>query len=393
MRPIPSLLFTLLLFGACSCGRGRAGDSPERTDAAAAAETAIQWPEAPRFSDTLTGESVSIHTLVNRKGMRALLTNYGARMVGCIVPDRHGRPVDIVSGFSTLGGYLRSGEKYYGAIVGRYGNRIAKATFQLEGKTYRLQANNGPNQLHGGPNGFHNRVWKAEQPDSQHVVFTHLSADGEEGYPGNLEVKVAYRLTDENELIIDYAMRTDRRTVANVTNHNFWNLNGEGSGTVNDHLLQVMADLYNPVDSTLIPTGIAPVAGTPFDFTAPRRIGERLGQENIQLKYGNGYDHNFVLKPASDPSGERLAAIVTGDQSGITMTIYTDQPGLQFYGGNFLKGENRLKNGKQDAHRSSFCLETQHFPDSPNRPEFPSVVLEPGRTYTSRTRHRFGVTE
>ena len=392
MRHVPSLCVALLIFCGSSCDRGRVEDSPAQTDSTAVAAAPTPWPEASRFSDTLSGESVTLFTLRNGKGMRALLTNYGARMVGCIVPDRQGRYVDVVSGFSTLGGYLRSGEKYYGAVVGRYANRIAKATFRLDGKTYALQANNGPNQLHGGPNGFHNRVWKAEQPDSQHVVFTHLSKDGEEGYPGNLEVIVAYRLTDENELIIDYAMRSDRRTVANVTNHNFWNLNGEGSGTVDDHLLQVSADLYNPVDNTLIPTGIAPVAGTPFDFTAPRRIGERLGQENAQLQHGKGYDHNFVLRAPTDPSGERLAAVVTGDRSGITMTIHTDQPGLQFYGGNFLKGENVLKNGKRDAYRTSFCLETQHFPDSPNRTEFPSVVLDPGRTYESRTRHRFGVT-
>jgi aldose 1-epimerase len=393
MRFITSILVSCLLVCIPGCDMGRENNASAPAVSSATAEKGIQWPEASRFSDTLAGETVSLYTLKNGKGMRALLTNYGARMVGCMAPDRQGRPVDVVSGFSTLGGYLRSGEKYYGAVVGRYANRIANATFKLDHKTYTLRANNGPNQLHGGPNGFHNRVWRAEQPDSQQVVFTLLSADGEEGYPGNLEVSVTYRLADENELIMEYAIKSDRRTVANIANHNFWNLNGEGSGSVDAHLLQVMADRYNPVDSTLIPTGIASVDGTPFDFTAPTRIGERLGQENIQLKYGKGYDHNFVLRSPSGTSGERLAAIVTGDISGITMSIHTDQPGLQFYGGNFLKGENVLKNGKRDGYRTSFCLETQHFPDSPNRPEFPSVVIEPGRTYKSRTRHVFGVKE
>ena len=325
--------------------------------------------------------------------MGALLTDYGARMVGFIVPDRDGRLVDVVSGFSSLKGYLRSGEKYYGAIVGRYANRIAGASFDLDGKTYRLNANDGHNHLHGGPKGFHDRVWKAHQPDSQKVVFELESPDGEEGYPGNLRVKVAYLLSDDNELVIDYEMETDRRTVANPTNHNFWNLNGEGSGPIDDHVLQIMADGYNPVDSTLIPIGIAPVEGTPFDFRNPTRMGARIAADDVQLRCGKGYDHNFILRGAPEPVKGRLAAVVRGDLSGIVMSVYTDQPGLQFYSGNFLKGENVLKKGSWDAYRTSFCLETQHFPDSPNQPGFPTVVMEPGRRYTSRTRHVFGVME
>ncbi len=380
-----------LALAACmaSCDGGRDQSAAQLIDTVRSREADILWPESTRFPDTLIGEPVHLYFLKNRKGMRAILTNYGARMVGCMVPDRQGRMVDVVCGFSSLKGYLRSGERYYGAVVGRYANRIARARFTLDGKTYPLNANNGPNQLHGGPNGFHNRVWKVEQTDSQRVAFTMRSPDGEEGYPGGLDVKVTYRLGDENELMIEYEMMADRRTVANVTNHNFWNLNGEASGTVNGHLLQVMADLYTPVDSTLIPTGIAPVAGTPFDFSRPTRIGDRLGVKNIQLQYGKGYDHNFVLRKPTDSSSERLAAIVRGDLSGIGMRIYTDQPGLQFYGGNFMKGENILKNGKPDVHRTAFCLETQHFPDSPNQPDFPSVVIEPGKRYISRTRHVF----
>jgi aldose 1-epimerase len=372
-----------------SCEGGPDRSAPTKKDSIPSVKADIRWPDPALFSDTLVGDPVHLYLLENGKGMRAILTNYGARMVGLMLPDRKGGMVDVVCGFSSLKGYLLSGEKYYGAVVGRYANRIARARFRFDGKTYRLMANNGPNQLHGGPNGFHNRVWKAEQPDSLQVVFTLHSPDGEEGYPGNLDVTVTYRLTDANELVMEYSMRSDRRTVANVTNHNFWNLNGESSGTVNGHLLQVMADLYTPVDSTLIPTGIAPVAGTPFDFTRPTRIGDRLGVKNIQLQYGKGYDHNFVLRKPTDSSSERLAAIVTGDLSGIGMRIYTDQPGLQFYGGNFMKGENLLKNGRVDAHRTAFCLETQHFPDSPNQPDFPSVVVEPGKRYISRTRHVF----
>lgn len=383
-------LHAILLLCICAC------DTPAgRTDGSASGGTyrdsAVQWPDARLFADTSLGEPVFLYTLENGKGMRALVTNYGARMVGCMVPDRRGRMVDVVSGFSTLKGYLRSGERYYGAVVGRYANRIAGARFTLDGTTHLLRANDGPNQLHGGPNGFHNRVWKGEQPDPRQAVFTLRSPDGDEGYPGDLDARVAYRLTDDDELVIEYELKTDRRTVANVTNHNFWNLNGEGSGTVNGHLLQIMADRYTPVDSTLIPTGIEPVAGTPFDFTRPARIGDRLEMQNRQLLYGKGYDHNFVLRDAERERGERMAAVVTGDRSGITMSVHTDQPGLQFYGGNFLKGENVLKNGRRDGHRTSFCLETQLFPDSPNRPGFPTAVLEPGRVYTSRTRHVFGV--
>ena len=392
MRSLPLVCILILYTGMSSCDALR-DESGIVNNAPMTSDAAVHWPDAGRFADTLIGETVSLYILTNRNGMSAILTNYGARMVGCLVPDRHGRMVDVVSGFSSLRGYLLSGEKYYVAVVGRYANRIAGARFILDGREYTLQPNNGPNQLHGGPNGFHNRVWKAVQADSQQVVFALRSPDGEEGYPGNLDVSVTYGLTDDNELVMEYAMQSDRRTVANVTNHNFWNLNGEASGTVNGHLLQVMADFYTPVDSALIPTGIAPVAGTPFDFTRPSRIGERLGEKNIQLHYGKGYDHNFVLRAPPDSSSERLAAVVTGELTGISMTIFTDQPGLQFYGGNFMKGENLLKNGRKDDFRNAFCLETQHFPDSPNPPAFPSVTVEPGRRYTSRTRHLFAAVE
>jgi aldose 1-epimerase len=304
------------------------------------------------------------------------------------VPDKTGKPTDIILGFNSLNGFITSGEKYYGAIVGRYGNRIARGKFNLDGKSYQLDINNSPNSLHGGSTGFHSRIWDAVQPDSQSLILSYISVDGEEGYPGTVTTKVIYSLTNEDELRIDYEIQTDKKTIINVTNHNFWNLNGEGSGTINQHDLKIEATTYNPVDSTLIPLGIKSVSGTPFDFIKVHKIGERLDTGNIQIKYGKGFDHNFVLdKGITTEPG--LAAIVKGDLSGITMEIFTTEPGIQFYGGNFMQGHNILKSGVRDEYRSAFCLETQHFPDSPNQPDFPSTVLEPGKLYKSTTVHKF----
>jgi aldose 1-epimerase len=334
------------------------------------------------------GSPVSLYYIHNSRGMRAALTNYGARMVGLQVPDRQGRITDILLGFDSLAGYLRSTEVFFGPVVGRFGNRIAGGRFTLDGKTYQLDINNAPNTLHGGRDGFHSRAWVASQTDSQSVRFTYTAADGEGGFPGRLTVSVTYRLTDSNELDMQYEWSADRRTIANITNHNFWNLNGEGSGPIAGHRLSVLASRYTPVDSTLIPVGIAPVKQTPFDFTRPRPIGDSLGSAHVQMAYGHGYDHNFVLDKSAPDSLER-AAVVEGDRSGIVMEIFTTEPGLQFYGGNFMQSANRLKSGARDEYRTAFCLETQHFPDAPNQQAFPSTVVEPGRVYRSRTLHRF----
>ena len=386
------ILFSFLLVAAglvIGCGEGSnpPAAAPSGTDAAAAPVL----PDTSAFQDAVDGKATSLYILKNKSNAEAAITNYGARVVSLLVPDKNGTLTDVVVGYDSIGKYLHQPETYFGAIVGRYGNRIAKGKFKLAGKEYTLATNNSPNHLHGGKKGFGAVVWTARQLNGQSVELTYLSKDGEEGYPGSLRVKVTYTLTDSNELKIDYEATTDKATVLNLTNHAYFNLNGQGSGTINNHLLRINADNYTPVDSTLIPTGkIEPVQGTPFDFTQPTPIGSRIGADNEQLKYGKGYDHNFVLNPNTG-SGLNLAATVQGDQSGIFMEVYTQQPGIQFYGGNFLTGADPIKGGKKDDYRSALCLETQHYPDSPNQPSFPSTELKPGTTYTSTTVYKFSV--
>ncbi|HSN61618.1 MAG TPA: aldose epimerase family protein, partial [Ferruginibacter sp.] len=262
----------------------------------------------------------------------------------------------------------------------------------IDGKAYTLFTNNGPNTLHGGKKGFQDVVWDAQQLNDSTLSLTYLSKDGEEGFPGNLSVKVIYGLNEQNEVTMNYEATTDKKTVVNLTNHAFFNLNGEGSGSINNHLLQINADAYTPVDATLIPTGkIEPVAGTPFDFTKAVSIGSRLDTVgNQQLKFGMGYDHNFVLRTATS-AGMQVAATITGDQSGIAMQISTQEPGLQFYGGNFMQSKHTFKGGSKDDFRTAFCLETQHFPDAPNQPGFPSILLEPGKTYHTFSVYKFSI--
>jgi len=349
------------------------------------------FPAEAAFADTADGKSVKLFTLTNANGIRVALTNYGARVIGLWMPDANDKMTDIVLGLPDLKSYRQPAAKFFGSIAGRYCNRIAKGTFTLDGVNYQLDLNNGPNSLHGGTNGFHSRVWEGTQQGDQEVVFSYLSPNGEEGYPGNMIVKVTYRLTDANELYMEYAATSDKRTVINLTNHNFWNLNGEGGGTINNHELTIAASRFTPVDSTLIPTGIISVVGTPFDFMQPVTIGKRVGDTSSeQIRLGGGYDHNFVLDTTSKGSPV-FAARVRGDKSGIVMDIYTTEPGIQFYGGNFMKSEQTLKSGAKDDYRTAFCLETQHFPNSPNQPNFPSTVLEPNRKYVSVTMHKFSV--
>lgn len=345
-------------------------------------------PAAAAFDTVIDGKKVGIVYLKNDAGMTAAVTNYGARMLALWVPDKDGKPVDVLLGLPGIHDYVQAKERFFGAVVGRFGNRIARGKFVLNGKEYHLDINNPPNTLHGGATGFHSRVWDMQQPDSQTVRLTYVSPDGEEGYPGTLTVQVEYKLTTDNQLLMNYEWNSDQLSVANITNHNFWNLNGEGSGSINQHLLQIPAANYTPVDSTLIPTGISTVAGTPFDFRKVRTIGQGMDTSDIQLKYGAGYDHNFVLDKGIT-SDTAWAGTITGDISGIEMRIVSTEPGLQFYGGNFMKSQHRLKNGSRDDFRTAFCLETQHFPDSPNQPAFPSTLVEPGRVYQSRTAYKF----
>jgi len=347
-------------------------------------------PEAKAYQTQIDGKQTDLYVISNKSGMQAAFTNYGGRITSLLVPDQKGKLTDVVIGFDSVSQFVKSSEAYFGATIGRYGNRIAKGKFKLEGKDYQLTINNGVNTLHGGTVGYQAVMWDGKKVGDSAIVFTYLSKDGEQGFPGNLNVKVTYTLTAKNELKMDYEATTDKATVVNLTNHAYFNLNGSGTGTINNHLVQINADKYTPVDSTLIPTGTnESVKGTPFDFTTPQTIGSRVDEKNVQLINGKGYDHNFVLNAST--SGLTKAATVTGDKSGIVMTIYTQEPGLQFYGGNFMKGKNKMKRGSSDEFRTAFCMETQHFPDSPNQPSFPSTELKPGQVYKTQSVYQFSV--
>ena len=342
------------------------------------------------FEKVIDGKRVTLYTLKNTKGLVAQITNYGGRVVSLWIPDKHGDFEDIVLGYDNIEGYLKSNEKYFGALIGRYGNRIANGKFVLNDSTYTLATNNGSNHLHGGDKGFNEVVWDAHQVSDSILELNYLSRNGEEGYPGNLSVSVIYTLTDTNALTINYTARTDRATPINLTHHSFFNLHGAGKGTINDHILQIHASNYTPIEEGLIPTGeIARVLGTPFDFTKPKSIGSHVDSEDNQIKYGFGYDHNFVL----DGSGLKLAATVLEPKSGRMMKVITNEPGLQFYGGNFLNGRDIGKGNSPYNYRTAFCLETQHFPDSPNQFNFPSTTLLPGAVYKSTCIYKFSIND
>lgn len=339
------------------------------------------------------GTAVDVFTLRNAHGIEVRIITYGAIVVSIKTPDSRGRFADIVTGFDTLDGYLAR-SRFFGAVVGRYANRIANARFSLDGTTYGLAANNGRNHLHGGIRGFDKVVWKGtpfERAGDAGVTLTHVSADGDEGYPGNLNVTVTYTLDARDELVVDYAATSDRATPVNLTNHSYFNLAGDGNGDILSHLLTIEADAYTPTDETQIPTGqIAPVEGTPFDFRRPTPIGARIDADDEQIRRGRGYDHNFVLK-APRTGALRHAARLADPSSGRTLDVATTEPGLQLYSGNNLDGAVG-KSGHVYGRRTSVCLETQHFPDSPNHPEFPSTILRPGERYRSTTVFTFGVT-
>jgi aldose 1-epimerase len=342
--------------------------------------------EKMEFGKTSDGKTVDLYVLTNPAGLKAKIMSYGALVTELLVPDRDGKLDDVVLGFEDLEGYLK-GHPYFGATVGRVANRIAKGRFTLDGKEYKLATNNGPNALHGGLKGFDKVVWKGEAmetPDGPAVKFTYTSPDGEEGYPGNLAVAVTFTLTAQNELKIDYKATTDQATPVNLSNHSYFNLAGAKSGDILGHELMLVADKYTPVDDTLIPTGeIKSVKGTPLDFTTPATIGSRIGE----LKgTPGGYDHNFVLN--SSDGKLALGARVREPKTGRVMEMFTTEPGVQFYTGNFLDGSNKGK-GAVYRKNAGFCLEAQHFPDSVNHANFPSVILRPGKTYTQTTVYRF----
>ncbi len=344
------------------------------------------------FGKLKTGENVYMYTLSNSAGMTAKIINFGARVVSLTAPDKNGKYEDVVLGYDSLKDYVR-GSSYFGAIVGRYGNRIGKGKFTLDGKEYQLTINNGMNHLHGGIKGFDKVLWTAEPVEtdsSQSLKLTYKSADGEQGYPGNLTIQVEYTLTKDNALRIDYTATTDKPTILNPTHHSYFNLTGSPTNTILDHELEIDADYITPVDRGLIPTGeLMKVENTPFDFRTFHKIGERINDDNQQLKFGGGYDHNFVLNNYN--GSVREVAEVYEPISGRLMKVFTDQPGIQFYSGNFLNGMAKGKGGIAYNYRTGLCLEAQHFPDSPNHPNFPSVVLRPGETYTQTTVYEFSV--
>ena len=339
------------------------------------------------FKSVHQGKPTALFTLKNKKGLIAQITNYGAIIISLYVPDRSGKLTDIVQGYETIDDYINGNGPYMGAVCGRCANRIAKGKFTLEDRSYTLAVNNGPNHLHGGIKGFNKMVWDVIKSSSTSVKLQHISPDGEEGYPGNLKVEVTYTLTEDDELRLDNHATTDRTPIVNLAGHSYFNLAGEGSGDILSHELMINGAFYTPCDETNIPTGeILSVKGTPMDFTIPKKIGKDIDQENLQLRYGAGYDHNWVLNhPAGIPG---LAAVAHDPVSGRVMEVYTTQPGLQLYSANW-PDDQKGKGGKKYGRRWAFALETQHFPDSVNKPHFPSVILKPGGVYKNSCIYKF----
>jgi aldose 1-epimerase len=380
------LLFILVCLMTTGCNgpaerKNRDTDTTERTAAGF---------RPHNFERTINGKKIKLYTLRNKSGASVSITNFGGRIVGLMIPDKKNVLTDVVLGHDKISDYQSKPESFFGAIIGRYGNRIRKGKFTLAGKTYQLDINDGVNTLHGGFHGFYNQVFDAVQPDSSSLELAYTSKDGEGGYPGTLKVKVVYSLTSDNAVRIAYTATTDKITIVNLTNHAYFNLNGEGKGSILNHLLMIRADAITPVDSTLIPTGkLLTLKGTPFDFTTAKAIGANINDQNEQLKNGKGYDHNFVL---TKHTLRQSIATVSSPESGIVMDVYTDEPGLQFYSGNFLTGKMyNGKGGKAYGYRSAFCLETQHFPDAPNQSSFASTVLKPGQIYHTITEYKFSI--
>jgi len=378
-----------LVLGACVLSLGACNSPLSKTFKMIDTIHVAELPNPLNFQQTINDKKTDLFFLKNSSGAEVAITNYGGRIVSILVLDKKGKLTDVVEGYDSVASYEASTEPYFGALIGRFGNRIAKGKFTLDGKEYTLFLNNGQNALHGGRPGFQSVVWDAKQIDPSTLQLSYLAKDMEAGFPGNLNVKVTFKLTDDNGLKIDYEATTDKTTVINLTSHPFFNLNGAGTGTALNHHIQIFADQYTPVDSTLIPIGkIEPVKGTPFDFTKSTTMGARINTVDQQLAYGGGYDHNYVL---NNHDAGTPVAIAIGDKSGIEMEVYTDEPGLQFYSGNFMQSKNIMKYGNRDDYRSAFAMETQHFPDSPNEPSFPSTTLKPGQVYKTSSEYKFSV--
>lgn len=340
------------------------------------------------FVSEVEGKPTALYVLKNKNGAEACITNYGGRLVSVMVPDKKGKMTDVVLGYDNVNQYVAS-DGNYGALIGRYGNRINQAKFSIDGTEYTLPKNDGVHCLHGGPQGYHTRMWDAKQLNDQALELTYLSKDGEAGFPGNLNIKVTYTLTDDNAVGIKYEATTDKKTVVNLTNHSYFNLSGVPGSDVLDQVIMINADNYTPVDNTLIPTGISPVEGTPLDLRTPVAIGKNINDPFEQLQFGRGYDLNWVLNAKGDKNV--LAAKAYSPTSGIVLEVYTNEPGIQFYTGNFMDGKDTGKHGVKYPHRGAFCLETQHYPDSPNHPDFPTTLLNPGEKYTSECIYKFAV--
>lgn len=345
------------------------------------------------FEKIVDGKQTGLYTLTNPSGSEITVTNYGAKIVSLLVPEKNGKLTDVVLGHPTIDEYLASEEPYFGAVCGRTGNRIANGRFTLDGEEYRLAVNNGPNSLHGGIKGFNAVVWDVKKVMGNSIELFYLSSDGEEGYPGNLSVTITYTLTGDNALDIAYRATTDKTTILNLTNHSYFNLSGEGDPSIGDHLLMLNADTYLPTDETAIPYGPAEsVKETPMDFTQPLAIGSRINDDFQQLHFGKGYDHTYVLNKSSEDEYS-FAGHCISPKTGIKMEMHTTEPGVQLYTGNWMTGNFQAKNGNRYPERSAVCFETQHFPDSINKPDYPSVVLKPDEVFNSRTTYRFSVVD
>ena len=351
-------------------------------------ETTLSGLLKSDFVSEVEGKPTALYVLKNKNGAEACITNYGGRLVSVMVPDKNGKMTDVVLGYDNVDQYVKT-DGNYGALIGRYGNRINQAKFTLDEIEYTLPANDGKHCLHGGPLGYHTRMWDAKQLNDQALELTYLSEDGEAGFPGNLDIKVTYTLTDDNAVDIQYEATTDKKTVVNLTNHSYFNLSGIAGSDVLDQEIMINADNYTPVDETLIPTGISTVAETPLDLRTPVAIGRHIDESFDQLQKGRGYDHNWVLNSNGDKN--ILAAKAYSPVSGIGLEVYTNEPGIQFYTGNFMDGKDTGKHGVLYPRRGAFCLETQHYPDTPNHPDFPTVVLNPGEKYFSECIYKFTV--
>ena len=384
MKKICMAVMAICMLVACGNEQQEAQTATEET------ATTLSGLKSENFVAEVDGKPTALYVLTNKQGAEVCMTNWGGRIVSVMVPDKNGKLTDVVLGYDNIQDYVANPDNNYGGLIGRYGNRIAHAKFSIDGTEYTLPQNNNGHCLHGGPKGYHAVVWDAEQPAANQLVLTRVSPDGEAGFPGNLNVKVTYTWTDDNAIDIQYEATTDKPTVVNLTNHSYFNLAGDHSQQVLDHEVMISADSYTPVDETLIPTSeIAKVEGTPMDFRTPTAIGARIDESFEQLVRGRGYDHNWVLNTNGDIT--KVACTAYCAKTGIQLEVYTNEPGVQFYTGNFMTGDDKGKAGVVYPHRGALCLETQHYPDSPNQPSFPSVVVRPGETYKSECIYKFTV--